>query len=68
MKRKVTEWTQIQTELGDSRDEVALEQHIENKTFGKVWSQSVAIGLSKKHEKLVLAAETRYKDKHPDGR
>lgn len=58
MKRTTAEWTVIQGYLvtGTVRER-QIEQWIDHRTDGKVWSQTVAIGLHKADEALVLAAE-----------
>lgn len=58
MKLTTTQWTNVQSVLEETKPEESriLVAHIEARTWGKRWSQEVAIGLRKADERLVNEA------------
>lgn len=58
MKLTTREWTDVQSVLQETKAKESwlLVAHIENRTFGKVWSQQVAIGLRGSDEEMVKEA------------
>jgi len=60
MRLTVAAWTNVQNHLDLSdHEQKLLDIHIEQRTFGKRWGQEVGIALHKKHERMVIAAQTR---------
>lgn len=67
----VIEWTKVQEALQDTFAGKLLNAHIEHRTFGKRWTQDVAIGLHAADKKLVddalakIAADERNPEAKP---
>lgn len=70
MRKTVTEWTNCQCDLDDHDDSLAaklLTQKIEERTFGRQWSQEVAIALTKDEEAMLAKARQAHEEVTADG-
>jgi hypothetical protein len=54
MRLTTTDWTQVQIII--EKSDPLLDAYIEQRTWGKKWSQVVAIGLQTREERIVRAA------------
>jgi hypothetical protein len=60
VKLTTTEWTNVQNAIYP--DHPILDAKIEDRTFGKLWRQPVAIRLSKDEQRIVMDALAKTQD------
>lgn len=62
MKLSTAKWTNVQNRLPETPEGRRLNTHIEHRTWGKRWSQDVAIALRKSEQEMVNAAVKQLED------